>query len=298
MVEAFDPYHKWLGIPPEEQPANHYRLLGIRLFEDDPEVIDAVADQRMRHLRAYQTGEHGELSQRLLNEVAAARVCLLDNTKEAAYDAKLRQAFQPEAGLQESKPVDPELASLFQKADGGISTAGSHVAARKQQASLNTILGLIGAGALLALGLLVWGLTSGKKPSGQTVAAGNREPRMIDPDPQELDVPCLPLAVKPRALENGQATLTNEQIRALKPVQFARVKVHTGGTFEQLSKGTNLCKDKSGKWSDVPGHLAEMRFLQNPSNHQGVTEFEIEGSGILLLAVNWGYGGGSGKSIA
>ena len=26
--EAIDPYHKWLGIPPHEQPANHYRLLG------------------------------------------------------------------------------------------------------------------------------------------------------------------------------------------------------------------------------------------------------------------------------
>ena len=25
----FDPYHRWLGIPPEEQPADHYRLLGI-----------------------------------------------------------------------------------------------------------------------------------------------------------------------------------------------------------------------------------------------------------------------------
>ncbi len=29
----FDPYHKWLGIPPDEQPANHYRLLGLELFE-------------------------------------------------------------------------------------------------------------------------------------------------------------------------------------------------------------------------------------------------------------------------
>jgi hypothetical protein len=28
MPEAFDPYHKWLAIPPEEQPPHHYRLWG------------------------------------------------------------------------------------------------------------------------------------------------------------------------------------------------------------------------------------------------------------------------------
>ena len=30
MAANFDPYYKWLGIPPEEQPPNHYRLLGIQ----------------------------------------------------------------------------------------------------------------------------------------------------------------------------------------------------------------------------------------------------------------------------
>ena len=42
----FDPYHKWLGIPPKDQPPNHYRLLGLSLFESDPEVIRRlVTDQ-------------------------------------------------------------------------------------------------------------------------------------------------------------------------------------------------------------------------------------------------------------
>ena len=34
-MAEFNAYHKWLGIPPEEQPPNHYRLLGIALFEKD-----------------------------------------------------------------------------------------------------------------------------------------------------------------------------------------------------------------------------------------------------------------------
>ena len=67
MAPSFNPYHKWLGIPLEEQPPHHYRLLGVELFEDDPEVIEAAADQRMAHLRTYQTGKRAALSQKLLN---------------------------------------------------------------------------------------------------------------------------------------------------------------------------------------------------------------------------------------
>ena len=91
MSEVFNPYYKWLGIPPHEQPPNHYRLLGIAQFENDSEVIEAAADQRMAHLKTYQTSQHSALSQKLLNEVATAKVCLLNPTKKAAYDELLRQ---------------------------------------------------------------------------------------------------------------------------------------------------------------------------------------------------------------
>jgi hypothetical protein len=90
MDSAFDPYHVWLGISRNEQPPNHYRLLGISLFESDLQVIDGAADRQMRHLRTFQTGKYGSLSQRLLNEVSAARVCLLDPQRKAAYDQQLR----------------------------------------------------------------------------------------------------------------------------------------------------------------------------------------------------------------
>ena len=48
---AFDPYYKWLGIPPDEQPPNYYRLLAVGTFEENPDVIEAAASQRIRHLR-------------------------------------------------------------------------------------------------------------------------------------------------------------------------------------------------------------------------------------------------------
>jgi len=62
MASDFDPYYTWLGIPPEEQPADHYRLLGVKQFEDNSEVIQNAADQRMSHLRSFQTGKRADHS--------------------------------------------------------------------------------------------------------------------------------------------------------------------------------------------------------------------------------------------
>jgi len=91
MADHFDPYHKWLGISPEKQPPNLYQLLGVDEFEADPDVIESAADQRMAHVRTFQSGKQGKLSQKLLNEISAARVTLLNPDKRAAYDEKLRQ---------------------------------------------------------------------------------------------------------------------------------------------------------------------------------------------------------------
>ncbi|MGH7136958.1 MAG: hypothetical protein ACREHD_14555, partial [Pirellulales bacterium] len=90
MAEVFDPYRKWLGIPTAEQPPNHYRLLGIGLFEDDSDTIANAADRQMAHIRTFQAGPHSAVSQKLLNELAAARLALLDEKKKADYDRQLR----------------------------------------------------------------------------------------------------------------------------------------------------------------------------------------------------------------
>ncbi len=89
----FDPYHKWLGIAPKDQPPNHYRLLAVDLFESDLEVIDAGANRQMAYLQQRATGEHGSLSQKLLNEIAAARLCLLNPRQKAEYDAAQRETL-------------------------------------------------------------------------------------------------------------------------------------------------------------------------------------------------------------
>ena len=101
MTDHFDPYHKWLGIPPAEQPPDLYRLLGVPRFESDPDVIANAADQRMAHLRTFQTGHNAALSQQLLNQLAAARVVLLHKKRRIEYDTHLReQLATPAAGPQ------------------------------------------------------------------------------------------------------------------------------------------------------------------------------------------------------
>lgn len=90
MSRPFDPYLQWLGIRDPERPPNHYRLLGVELFESDPDILLHAADRQMAHVRSFQAGPNSAQSQRLLNELAAAKVCLLNPAKKAAYDAELR----------------------------------------------------------------------------------------------------------------------------------------------------------------------------------------------------------------
>lgn len=118
-AERFDAYHKWLGIRPEEQPPNLYRLLGVGLFEDDPDTITNAADQRMAHVRSFQAGKHSDLSQKILNEIAAARIRLLNAREKAAYDNAFRKELESQppvelngAPAESAQPVVPAPAPL------------------------------------------------------------------------------------------------------------------------------------------------------------------------------------------
>jgi len=96
--KSFDPYRKWLGISAKDQPPNHYRLLGIDPLETDPDVISNAADGRMVQLKNVQTGKYSEYFQKLLNEIAAATVCLLGPEKKAKYDRALRAKLEGQRG--------------------------------------------------------------------------------------------------------------------------------------------------------------------------------------------------------
>ena len=171
MAKAFDPYHVWLGIPPQEQPANHYCLLGINPFESDPEVIDNAADRQMVHLRSFQLGKYSDLSQTLLNEVAAANLCLLRPEKRAAYDEQLRQQLRVQTDAVES--ARPEIDSqLVLALEREVQKGRSH-ARPAAQPGRGTMLGIAGAVTALAIVAAVWASIARKtlvQPAPQAVA--------------------------------------------------------------------------------------------------------------------------------
>ena len=121
MSDAFDPYYIWLGIPPEEQPPNHYRLLGVTLFESNREVMEAAANRQMAYMQEVSSGEeHIDEAQKILGELSKARVCLLNSEKKAAYDAELRASFDALAPAPESTAEQTPAASATPTADDSL----------------------------------------------------------------------------------------------------------------------------------------------------------------------------------
>lgn len=172
MGQPFDAYHKWLGIPKEDQPPNHYRLLGIQQFESDPDVIESAADQRMTHIRGYQSGRHAELSQQILNEVAAARLCLLSPAKRAAYDEELKLAMPEESPSPgpTASPLSAMPSDLFPTADEVLSPrkarqqAAIRSARRKQQIPVGPIVGIVAAVGFMFVLIIVLHTTTKESP--------------------------------------------------------------------------------------------------------------------------------------
>ncbi len=111
-MESFDPYLNWLGIPAHEQPPTFYRLLGVVLFESNPEVIEQAADLQSLRVGGYQASPQGELCQQLLSEIAMARFCLLDPQQKAAYDAQLHESLSRRGERFVASPPPPMQAPM------------------------------------------------------------------------------------------------------------------------------------------------------------------------------------------
>ena len=198
-MAEFDPYLKWLGIRESARPVNHYRLLGLDLFESDPEVITIAADRQMAHVRTYQSGPNGHISQQILNELSRARRCLLVADKKEAYDNQLRSqlaASQAEAVQSitpniQSTPDENDVAfggfgedvgeTGFKKPSGDFQikkdpNAKSKAQKRQRKQLMFTLLGWL-TSALAAVGVSAWIIGSGML--GNVTGGGDS-----DPDPR------------------------------------------------------------------------------------------------------------------
>lgn len=104
--KTFNPYSEWLKIPPSDQPPDHYVLLGLGRFEDDPQRIDEAAKKRMAYLHQLAGGPNRQAVQQLLGEIASARRTLCNVEAKQAYDQQLLNPTPiPQPTREESEAV-------------------------------------------------------------------------------------------------------------------------------------------------------------------------------------------------
>ena len=96
MAKEIDVYREWLGITETTRPLNYYQLLRLKPFDDDTSKIRANYRKMNEHVRRYATGEFADASQRLLNELAKAMLCLTDLQRKREYDAAMGRADKGE----------------------------------------------------------------------------------------------------------------------------------------------------------------------------------------------------------
>ena len=118
MSDPFDPYYTGWGFGLR----NNRRIIiacSLQLFEDHLEAIDMRPTARWHsHVS---TGQYAELSLRLLDEVAAAKRCLLEPERKAAYDAMLWEQLDdqtptvPSAVPKGGSANTPQAAILIEK---------------------------------------------------------------------------------------------------------------------------------------------------------------------------------------
>ena len=148
----------------------------------DPDVIEHAADQRMSHVRSQVAGKHVRQSQQLLNEIAAARVCLLHPEQKAAYDAQLQSADRGKAcgnrrrarhGSRRSSPLTNDRHTWSQRAG---------------PAWMGWGLGAAAAAALLVLGFDVLNAQPAAVPPGEPIARAPSPPppRPSPPDKRQI----------------------------------------------------------------------------------------------------------------
>ena len=178
-MTEFDPYYKWLGIPPAEQPPDHYRLLTLCRFEPDPEVIEAAAERIATFLQTVATGQYVAESQQLLNQVATARRCLLKAESRVTYDAQLRVRHPESTPTPPPAPPRSLPAVSATRPQLGSSSAlrtPRRVRAATARPARPLVLAAVGGALALVLGLaaLAWGLRGNSQSTPTRVKAGEK----------------------------------------------------------------------------------------------------------------------------
>lgn len=267
MEAPFNPYHRWLGIPLSEQPPHHYRLLGLGLFEKSPDVIASAADRQMAHVKSFHSGKYAAESQKLLNEISAARICLLNAQQKAAYDAglKARLDARKAAKAAATQPTAVETASEW-PANDGLQSLGFDVSSASPPPSYgrgkrvgsksgsNAGIGYVIAGVIALAVVGVFFAMQGSHP-GTPVAAGNDplDPSKTHAKPGKSipDRPAPTDDAKPMPVNDPskiEPTITSPPTAGDKPKS-------SGPNSTPSGTGTKPPVKPSGKWTSADDDL-------------------------------------------
>jgi hypothetical protein len=283
----FDPYHKWLGIPRDQRPVTFYQLLGISPKETDAEVIEDAAIRQSSHVRTYQLGPHGDICQRVLNEISQARRALLDPQKRRDYDAQLPKPAAP-------KPQTVTESSIK------VPTKTKKKPARASNKGL--IGSLVAGGAALlaaAIGGAIWLSQSGAPvksspaPKNATIASVEKktatplEPRRT-PEPKRPELDKTPTTKKPSGVVEefewrndmpGTTTLGRKS-------DGIAIFAGASGDFRNFSENVAVGVNRDGDWvlDARAGRAIKAEALFLPKQHAGPFDFDRSTS------VTWSLG--------
>ncbi len=221
MSATFDPYYKWLGIAPKDQPPNHYRLLGLENFEPDLQVVEAAADRQLGFLRKYQSGEQAANCQKLLNEVSRARLCLLKPATKAAYDAELRELLE---GGDEFPGIDfveesPDEAVSVRKSRNKRSAKTGQLVIGGMSIPLPAAIGA-GLAVVLIAGLMIFNRGPGKPPL-PAVPPDQKPVEIAKAIPEKSD-PQTKIAEEPAPVEPEPPPIAPDESDEMKAKFFGR----------------------------------------------------------------------------
>ena len=111
-------HYQLLDLSPDDCPPNHYALLAIPLFEQDPSIIFQAALNRIEKVRPFQISQKAKDCQKLLSELATAQTVLRDPSRKSQYDAQLREQYGLEAEKSLDEPVAQTRDAKTQKKPG------------------------------------------------------------------------------------------------------------------------------------------------------------------------------------
>ncbi|HWB10000.1 MAG TPA: hypothetical protein VG826_12280 [Pirellulales bacterium] len=113
MSQDFNPYREWLGVTSSSPSPSYYELLGLGPLEGDVAKIDSAYQRQSNQLAARLSGSQAMLAQRLMGELAEARMTLMTPTAKRAYDQALvaRGPAAPTSAASDIQDMLPPAAS-------------------------------------------------------------------------------------------------------------------------------------------------------------------------------------------